>query len=74
MNQSILKEIMNINNRTISRNAKPYIIAELSANHNGSLERAKNQFLKHINQAQTRLRFRLIKQNHDNQSQKDDFL
>ena len=29
-----------INNREISRNAAPYIIAELSANHNGSLERA----------------------------------
>ena len=32
---------MKINNRTISKNTKPYIIAELSANHNGSLDRAK---------------------------------
>lgn len=30
-----------INNREISARQKPYIIAELSANHNGSIERAK---------------------------------
>ncbi len=34
-----MKEIT-INDRKIGRNHKPYIIAELSANHNGSLERA----------------------------------
>lgn len=32
---------MFINGREISKNNNPYIIAELSANHNGSLERAK---------------------------------
>jgi N-acetylneuraminate synthase len=31
---------ININGREISRNTRPYIIAELSANHNGSIERA----------------------------------
>lgn len=31
---------MKINNRTISNTLPPYIIAELSANHNGSIERA----------------------------------
>ena len=31
---------MNIDNRIISNNTPPYIIAELSANHNGSIERA----------------------------------
>jgi len=31
---------MKINNRQIGQNSPPYIIAELSANHNGSLERA----------------------------------
>ena len=31
---------MNIDNRTISNKNFPYIIAELSANHNGSIERA----------------------------------
>ncbi len=31
-----------INKRRISRESEPYIIAELSANHNGSLEKAKN--------------------------------
>ena len=30
-----------VNNRNISVNAPPYIIAELSANHNGSIEKAK---------------------------------
>jgi len=34
-----LKQVT-IDNRVISREAPPYIIAELSANHNGSLERA----------------------------------
>jgi pseudaminic acid synthase len=33
--------MIKINNKCISLNHKPYIIAELSANHNGSLERAK---------------------------------
>ena len=33
---------MNINNRIISNKNYPYIIAELSANHNGSIERAFN--------------------------------
>ena len=32
---------MIINGRVISKEFKPYIIAELSANHNGSIERAK---------------------------------
>lgn len=32
---------ISINNREISRNTPPYIIAELSANHNGSIELAK---------------------------------
>lgn len=31
---------MEINKKTINRNSKPYIIAELSANHNGSLDKA----------------------------------
>ena len=30
-----------INNRLIAESEKPYIIAELSANHSGSIERAK---------------------------------
>ena len=30
-----------INKRAISINSEPYIIAELSANHNGSLSKAK---------------------------------
>ena len=30
-----------INNRKIGRNHPPYIIAEMSGNHNGSIERAK---------------------------------
>jgi N-acetylneuraminate synthase len=33
--------MFSIGNRRISENEEPYIIAELSANHNGSLERAK---------------------------------
>ena len=33
---------MNINNQIISKDAKPFVIAELSANHNGSIERAKD--------------------------------
>ena len=33
--------MININQRVISLSNEPYIIAELSANHNGSLERAK---------------------------------
>ena len=33
---------MNIANREISNKYSPYIIAELSANHNGSIEKAKN--------------------------------
>ncbi len=33
---------MKINNRVINRDNKPYIIAELSANHGGDLDRAKN--------------------------------
>ena len=32
---------MIINKRIISKECSPYIIAELSANHNGSLEKAK---------------------------------
>ena len=36
---------MLINGRLISKNEKPYIIAELSANHNGSLEKAKQTIL-----------------------------
>lgn len=32
---------MYINNQIISKDSKPYVIAELSANHNGSLDRAK---------------------------------
>ena len=35
-----MSKIMCINNRPIGQNHAPYIIAELSANHNGSLERA----------------------------------
>lgn len=31
---------MKIGNREIGLNQKPYVIAELSANHNGSLDRA----------------------------------
>ena len=34
--------MININNRIISRDYKPYIIAELSGNHNGSLAKAKD--------------------------------
>ena len=34
-----LKKIF-INNREISSNTPPYIIAEISANHNGSIQRA----------------------------------
>ena len=34
--------MFNINGRNICREEPPYIIAELSANHNGSLEKAKN--------------------------------
>ena len=33
--------MISINKRQISRDFPPFIIAELSANHNGSLERAK---------------------------------
>jgi N-acetylneuraminate synthase len=33
---------MNINNRPIGKNYPPYIIAELSANHNGDLQKALN--------------------------------
>lgn len=33
--------MFSIANRLISENHPPYVIAELSANHNGSLERAK---------------------------------
>jgi pseudaminic acid synthase len=36
---------MNINNRLISNDTEPYIIAELSANHNGSIERAFKSIL-----------------------------
>ena len=36
---------MKINNRTISSQQLPYIIAELSANHNGSIERAFESIL-----------------------------
>ena len=31
---------MNISNRLISKSFSPYIIAELSANHNGNIEKA----------------------------------
>ena len=34
--------MIEINNRKISKNCEPYIIAELSANHNGSLKNAKD--------------------------------
>ena len=33
--------MINISGRQISENNPPYVIAEISANHNGSLERAK---------------------------------
>ena len=33
--------MLEIDNRIISRESPPYIIAELSANHNGSITRAK---------------------------------
>ena len=36
---------MIINNRKISKDNPPYIIAELSANHNGSLSKAKETIL-----------------------------
>jgi N-acetylneuraminate synthase len=36
---------MKINNRTISKNNEPYIIAELSANHNGDIQRAFDSIL-----------------------------
>jgi N-acetylneuraminate synthase len=36
---------MKINNKTISNESHPYIIAELSANHNGSIERAFESIL-----------------------------
>jgi pseudaminic acid synthase len=36
---------MKINNRVISREIEPYIIAELSANHNGSIDRAFKSIL-----------------------------
>ncbi|TYT76293.1 pseudaminic acid synthase [Desulfobotulus mexicanus] len=36
----MINSCININKREISSNAPPYIVAELSANHNGSLERA----------------------------------
>ena len=34
-----------INNRIISNNVEPYIIAELSANHNGDIQRAFDSIL-----------------------------
>ena len=37
--------MFNINGTTISRDSPPYIIAELSANHNGSLELAKKSII-----------------------------
>ena len=39
-NNILIGQIMRINNRIISKENNPYIIAELSANHNGSIERA----------------------------------
>ena len=33
---------MRINQTSINRNSKPFIIAELSANHGGSIKRAKD--------------------------------
>ena len=36
---------MKINDREISINHSPYIIAEMSANHNGSIENAKRLFM-----------------------------
>ena len=33
---------MNLENKEISKNSDPYLIAELSGNHGGSLERALN--------------------------------
>ena len=33
---------MNLENKEISKNSDPYLIAELSGNHSGSLERALN--------------------------------
>ena len=35
------RQALNINGRIISRQHSPYIIAEISANHNGSIDRAK---------------------------------
>ena len=35
-----MMKTISINNQTIGSNHPPFIIAELSANHNGSLERA----------------------------------
>ena len=34
--------MLKINNREIGTEYKPYFIAEVSANHNGSIQRAKN--------------------------------
>jgi len=36
---------MEIDNRSISNNSPPYIVAELSANHNGSIARAFESIL-----------------------------
>ena len=36
---------MKIGNKTLSKDSEPFIIAELSANHGGSIERAKSSML-----------------------------
>ena len=38
--KAIIKLMLKIKNKKISQSHRPYIIAEMSANHNGSLEKA----------------------------------
>ena len=45
--KNLVTNMISINKYNISRDNKPYIIAELSANHNGSLEYAKRT-IKHL--------------------------
>ena len=40
MLKAIIKLMLKIKNKKISQSHRPYIIAEMSANHNGSLEKA----------------------------------